>query len=616
MKPRYLGFRAFYILQSKLSILKIRFRVNPPTINFISKVEWIDLNIPFFCPDSNEKIFEPNLDNLKSRAKKTLNHTFIFFNSVEFKLGKSYNWIVNPETGYKYDINQHWSKIIDISKEAGDIKYVWEKARFTFIYDLIRYDYHFKSDNSEFIFGQIENFIDLNPINLGPNYKCSQEISLRILNWTYALFYYKNSPILTNKLLKKIINSIYWQLNHIYKNINFSRIAVRNNHAITETAMLYLSKYLFPFIHETSTWSKKGEKWLLQEIRYQIYDDGSYLQFSHNYHRVVIQTLSWVLRINQLHNVSFPDDIMEKLESTLDFLYQHQDFNTGWLPNYGNNDGALFFPLNSNHFRDFKPQLQVFAILLKKMTLYEELYEDVFWFGLSKQNHIPHSLKIKNTLKYDTGGFYGFRDNTLTTIRCGKYKDRPFQADALNIDIWYKGINVLFDPGTYKYNTEQKYLNFYNGTKGHYTLTIGEYDQMLKGERFIWFFWTKNTKSKVNEFDDRFEFEGEIEGFPLNSRKIKHSRKVIKFKEKTIWKVIDQTNYSGKEKVFIHWNINSLIEKNVSMIAIDNYGNNLKQITSNGWNSEMYGVKERFTQKIYNIPQGYCETTIEIRENN
>ena len=66
-----------------------------------------------------------------------------------------------------------------LSKEAGDIKYVWEKSRFSFLYDVIRYDYHFDDDQSEFIFKQIEDFIDKNPINQGPNYKCSQEISLR-----------------------------------------------------------------------------------------------------------------------------------------------------------------------------------------------------------------------------------------------------------------------------------------------------------------------------------------------------------------------------------------------------------------------------------------------------
>ena len=63
-------------------------------------------------------------------------------------------------TGFQYDIHKHWSEVQDLSKEAGDIKYVWEKARFSFLYDVIRYDYHFEDDQSQFVFKQIEDFIE------------------------------------------------------------------------------------------------------------------------------------------------------------------------------------------------------------------------------------------------------------------------------------------------------------------------------------------------------------------------------------------------------------------------------------------------------------------------
>jgi hypothetical protein len=417
--------------------------------------------------------------------------------------------------------------------------------------------------------------------------------------------------LLTDELFKKIINSIYWQLKHVYKNINFSRIAVRNNHAITETSMLYLSFYLYPFFKESKKWTKNGRKWLLQEIDYQIYDDGSYLQFSHNYHRVVVQTLSWVLRINQLHNISFPYKTNQKLTKTLDFLYQHQELTTGWLPNYGNNDGALFFPLNSNHFRDFRPQLQVFGLLIGR-NLYNTLYEDAYWFNIQPPI-LKESKSYRNKLlNYKIGGFFGFRDNALTTIRCGVYKDRPFQADALHLDIWHNGINVFFDPGTYKYNTEAQYLEFYNGTRGHNTLTIGYNDQMLKGGRFIWFYWTKRAKACVNEYDDRFEFEGEIEGFPKSGKGIIHSRKVIKYKNEAKWKVFDRTNYSGNDSIALHWNVNPSFKNQVDISSIDSNGNKIEYSDSEAWNSIMYGTKESFKQKICILPDGFSETTIRI----
>ena len=72
----------------------------------------------------------------------------------------------------------------------------------------MRYDYHFNEDHSAFVFAEIEHWINANPINQGPNWKCSQEISLRIFNWMYLLTFYKNANALTEKLFDKIQNVI------------------------------------------------------------------------------------------------------------------------------------------------------------------------------------------------------------------------------------------------------------------------------------------------------------------------------------------------------------------------------------------------------------------------
>ncbi len=612
MGALYIGFRVFYAFKSKSGLLRKQIPKDPSFKKFITKQAWINLQIPFFQFSNTQNDFYLEAEDkelLKYKVENIFNNIFIFFSSTEFNLGKDFDWVTNPDTAYKYDISKHWSEIEDLSKDAGDIKYVWEKARFTFIYDVIRYDYHFKKNSSVFVFHEIEDFIDKNPINQGPNYKCSQEISLRILNWTYALFYYKDSDKLTNKLFEKIINSIYWQLQHIYSNINFSRIAVRNNHAITETSILYLSGLLFPFIPESKKWSVKGNKWLLKEIDYQIYSDGSYLQFSHNYHRVVIQTLTYVLRIKQLNSISIDESLHKKLISTLSFLYNHQDKITGKLPNYGSNDGALFFPLSSNNYRDFRPQLQAFGLLLG-IKLYNQNFEDIFWFNLINEGTL---LKPDSKISFIKGGFYGFRDKSLTTIRCGIYNDRPSQADGLHLDIWHDGVNYLFDPGTYRYNTEDKYIKFYNGTSGHNTLAIGEHDQMLKGGRFIWYYWTKYVRSEIEEYDDKFVFKGEIKGFSLLGKNIIHERTVIKYKNRAIWEIIDRTNYNGKLPIKLYWNVNPKFINRVKIVNKDNKGNILRLEKRKGWFSELYGMKEEFTQQFCVFDGSFCKTIIEIK---
>ncbi len=219
----------------------------------------------------------------------------------------------------------------------------------------------FKEDQSEPVFGEIDSWIAANPVNCGPNWRCSQEISLRVLNWTFALHYYKNAPALTSERFARIIQSIYHQVQHVAAHIRFSRIAVRNNHALTETLALYLVGVLYPFFPESNRWKQDGKRWFEEEVAYQIYEDGTFLQFSMNYHRVVIQLFTWAIQLAHLNGESWSEVLYDRARKSLHFLRTCQDDATGWLPNYGNNDGALFFPLSESHFRDFRPQLNALA---------------------------------------------------------------------------------------------------------------------------------------------------------------------------------------------------------------------------------------------------------------
>lgn len=629
MGLRYVAFRVKYILETKFGILKKRFPTNPEFKQFANLEQWRE-NTPVFFFESNEELKKnskfkfQNSKLLEAQISKLKKGIYTFFSSTEFNLGKDYDWVTNPETGYQYDINKHWSEIQDLSKEAGDIKYVWEKARFSWVYEVIRYDLESGEDQSAFIFSEIEDFIAKNPINQGPNYKCSQEISLRILNWTFALYYFKNSKYLTDDLFKKIINSIYWQLHHVYHNINFSRIAVRNNHAISETLMLYLSNLLFPFIPDTKAWSQKGKKWFEEEIAYQIYPDGTFLQFSHNYHRVVIQLLTWGIKLSELNNKELLDVVYDRAKKSVEFLFNQQDLYTGWLPNYGMNDGALFFPLNDHHFRDYRPQLQALANVLG-FELYDEKNEDSWWLNQGESikakgkrendkaflSPFRVGAEQKSIINHNIGGFYGIReDSSLTTIRCGTYNDRPAQSDALHLDIWHNGVNILFDPGTYKYNTEDNYLNFYHGTKGHNTITIGDYCQMQKGGRFIWYYWTKAFDQNIVETNSTYEFEGKIRSSPQLGKNIFHHRRVIKYKEMSKWKVIDKViGYDGDLPIIQHWN---LADDKFLIQSFDKEGKALEKEYKKGWYSEKYGMKEEFNQLIYKTNGRFIETNFEI----
>ena len=610
MGLRYVLFRVYYVISTKFGWQKKAFPTHPKFKGFITIEGWRNDLPPFFFYGKNiHNLPKEKDEKLKITFENIKNGNFIFFSKQEFNLGKDYDWITNPSTGFQYDINKHWSEIQDLSIEAGDIKYVWEKARFSYLYDIIRYDYHFEDDQSQFVFSEIEDFIDKNPINKGPNYKCSQEMSLRLLNWTFALYFYKDSIHLNNVFFKKIINAIYWHLHHIYINIHFSRIAVRNNHAITETLTLYLSAKLFPFIPEVKKWSRKAKKWFEKEVEYQIYKDGTFLQFSMNYHRVVVQLLTWGIRLAQLNKDSFKTVVYDRAKKSLEFLDACSDEVSGNLPNYGSNDGALFFKLNNDDYRNYRSQLDDLRLVLNKEYRFES--ESAFWYGLNnfkhQENHITKPIHC-----FNDGGYYIFNDKDVKTfIRCGQYKDRPFQSDNLHIDIWINGLNILRDSGSYKYNTDKALVNYFNGCEAHNTLSIEGKDQMLKGNRFIWYNWVKEAKASLHRKNNEFIFNGRIRAFKALGNKVYHNRKVVKEKNINIWNVTDEVINITNVESYQYWHINPELYNLITIKSKDKNGV-IEPTIEEKWYSGYYGVKEKSIRLTFATNTNRFNTQIKI----
>ncbi|PCJ67856.1 MAG: heparinase [Bacteroidetes bacterium] len=539
MGLRYSLYRLYYEVKRKFGVLERQFSSTTPNFDFITLNEWRRLELPFFFNRKSELDFHSEVsEELIERVRKVKEGTIRFFSSTDFNLGTDYDWVTNPTTDYTYDNNIHWSKIETLGNN-GDIKYVWEKSRFCYLYDLIKLDKASKGDQAEFVFLEMDSWIRSNPENKGPNYVCSQETSIRLLNWTFTLMYYRDSSFLSEERLHNYLNSIYKQVKHVEQNINFSRYCVRNNHAITECFLLYFVGVMFPFFDESDKWKSQGQNYLEDEIEFQFFEDGGYLQYSHNYHRVALQVMTWALIIGKNAGTQWSSKLTTRLNDSLIQLNSLMDLDSGYLPNYGNNDGALFFQLSESNFRDYRPQLNALSYALSGKCLYkgEENLSDIKWYANSSKFRYKMITSLKS---FDDSGLYVMESGKLKVIiKCTNHVHRPAQADNLHMDVWYDGKNVLLDGGSYKYNTSLIEINYFMGTASHNTVMLDKENQMLKASRFIWNYWTNEAKVKLTENKENIEFEGVFSGFKQMNPRIKHHRFVKLNKNELTLEVID-----------------------------------------------------------------------------
>lgn len=589
---RYILFRSRYELERRSGLLVRKYPTRLKQVTIPSLAEWRENGCGWFFEDKETlNVVKNKKPELREKMGHLLKGDVLFFSKTWKPLGLEYDWVTNPETGYHYDANQHWTKINDFSKDAGDIKFVWEKSRFSWLLTICRYDYHYDEDHAEFVFRQIMDWIEKNPLNCGPNYKCSQETSIRILNWLFALNFYRRSGALTEARYKTIMTSIYWQTDHVMKNINFSRIAVRNNHAITETLTLYMMGLMFPMMKGANKWKKKGKKWFEQEIDYQIEDDGTFIQDSMNYHRVVIQLLTYAIALADKHGERYSDFVYEKAYKSVNFLYQCQEPSNGWLPNYGSNDGSLFFQLSDADYRDYRPQLDALHGLLTGQKLYKDGQEDTQWLGNTIPSFREPFAKVEKqmgVIRFEKAGYYLIREsNTLTFIRCGLFKNNG-SNDQLHIDVWYNGKNVLMDGGSYKYNTEERLVRYFAGTESHNTIMIGDNDMMQKGPRFMWFYPPTLLSANLQEDFFNFIFDGSVKAYKyLNEEGVTICRRVKKMKGLPEWEITDTIEGAPEDIV------KRQLWHTVGNIVITSEGS---QEDKEGWTSDYYGVKHSSKQ--------------------
>jgi len=419
-------------------------------------------------------------------------------------------------------------------KIAGDIKFIWEPARFGWAFALGR-AYHLTQDNqyAESFWKYFEAFTEANPVNIGAHWMNGQEVAIRLMAFAWALHVFPN----TEQRRTQLLQSIAQHASRIPPTIIYAR-AQNNNHLVTEAAALYTAGLLL----ENSAWRKLGWKWLNWSFQNQIGGYGEYIQHSVNYHRVMLQTALW---INLIKRDSFPVKTQQALSSSVHWLFSLLDSESGMTPNLGSNDGALIFPLSVADFRDYRPTVQAAARAFLKTNLTAGVWDETsLWLNL------PAHKRVVNSDDYLTDNIHG--KNSWGYLRATNFKSRLSHIDQLHLDLWRRGVNIAQDAGTYLYNAEPPWDNPLTTTRVHNTVTINGLDQMTRAGRFLVLDWVNAYSKNIIELDENIV--SRAYAYHKGYRHVKHERTVTVYKDER-WVIRDEmTTYRQTERVFrLHW---------------------------------------------------------------
>ncbi|MGH8021487.1 MAG: heparinase II/III domain-containing protein, partial [Opitutaceae bacterium] len=437
--------------------LGLRFGVHP-----VQDVRAEVARAPFFKPvNSTVEAVTPNA--WRSEA------LYFGWFRVELPNGRCPDWHANPfQPGARLDAIKPWWELSDFDPRVGDIKTVWEGSRMDWVLAMAQRAAAGDQDELDRLNQWVADWCEHNAPYFGPNWKCGQEASIRVIHLAMAAFILGQVAAPEQGLLELVAV----HLRRIKPAINYA-IAQDNNHGTSEAAALFIGGSWLRKLGRPAgaEWESLGRKWLEDRVARLIEDDGSFSQYSLNYHRVVLDTLSAVeIWRRHLDLPALSTVWRNRAAQAARWLFAMTSAETGDAPNIGANDGARLLPLTDTDYRDYRPSVQLGMVLFNNSLAYVEDGEwnlPSRWLGLelpkTKADNVSSRL-------FDRGGYALLRrGNVMAVMRYPRFRFRPGHADALHLDLWLSGENLLRDGGSYSYNSEAEWMSYFPGTASHNT---------------------------------------------------------------------------------------------------------------------------------------------------
>ena len=427
------------------------------------------------------------------------------------------DWFSNPfSDAPQPDASRDWWHIGDFG--TGDIKGLWELSRFDWVVAWATKAAQGDTEALKRLNDWLSDWAEQNPPYKGPNWKCGQESSIRVMHLITAAWILAQDDTPERGLVDLLIV----HLQRIAPTMSYA-IGQQNNHGTSEAAALFIGgSFLRGHDPRAGAWMRKGRRWLEERAAALIELDGSFSQYSVTYHRVMLDSYSLIEAWRRHRGLpDFSGGLQTRLAAATRWLGAITDQNTGDAPNIGANDGARLVPLTGGDYRDFRPSVQLAAALFEG----RDAFGSGPWNGPLRWLSVPNGVAkpLPASATFADGGYHVLRaGSAFAVLRFPKFRFRPAQADALHVDLWCDGLNLLRDAGSFSYNAEE--AEWFSGTAAHNTITFDGRDQMPRLGRFLFGDWLQS--EAVAYVEERGEKITAAAGY-IDKKGARHHRTIV-----------------------------------------------------------------------------------------
>jgi hypothetical protein len=454
---------------------------------------------------------------------------------------------------------------LSLDPARGDVKDVWEPARFTWVFDLaLGYAVSRDERYAEAFWNGVETFIAGNPPFRGIQWSCGQETSIRALSCLWGERVFASARASTPDRQSKLADLFGWSGERVADAIEYA-ISQRNNHGLSEAVGLMALGARLSGIHPDAVrWIRVGSRWLDTLVLDQFGEDGWYVQHSLTYLRMALaQCVVGERVLRRLRGRGLSYAAVARLRAAIALLLEVHDPATGDVPNHGANDGSFVLPVSTCGYRDFRPAITAAAATFE-VSLPETFRasdETLAWLGaeLVARRPDPPSTRV---VVGSSGWVSARRGKSRVFIRAGEYQSNPSHIDPAHVDIWLDSEPRAVDAGTFRYTAPAPWSNGLSGIAVHNTVDVPSMPAAQKGARFLWLERPSAAVVKTDESGDATTIE--IQNSTWATRGLGHFRRCVLTTDSV--DVFDDVDAAQSSlEVRVHW----LIPDGAPVPAVD-----------------------------------------------
>jgi hypothetical protein len=465
------------------------------------------------------------------------------FRSTSHDFGPSIEWDFSA-SGYR-DWNRDLNRLFYLSDLGRAYVYTGEKKYIGKILNIV------------------EDWADQNPISRGnKNWNDVLEVAIRVGALCWAWFYVLGAVIRQEVAPVRafsIVKLIWQHANYLNR---FIEVHNWGNHLLLESKSLILVGLLFPEFKSAGKWSDRGWHFLKQELGKQVRADGVHAEQASMYHKIISSELSELYVLLRRKSKPIPEWFFGRLQSMLE-VEMHLTKPDGSFPVWG--DSSL-----SDLLLRYQA-LGVGAALCERPDfkyLVDELLggldEHTRWLlgsqGVKSYETVSARAPREVSKSFADGGIYVMRSKWTPDADCLMLDGGPFghrlapahgHADALSIDLSYRGAAYIVDSGTFDYTLTPEWRSYFRGTAGHNTVRVNASDQTLLRGLFD-AYELAQIEQHAWVSTDSFDFADVSHSGYKRRFGVVHRRQVL-FLKSSVWIIRDRLEGAGRQSLEWFW---------------------------------------------------------------